>query len=169
MRVEEKRPEKRIVLLDASCVNQKGEKVLSGVAVVIAPDKTIEVPRKHLPDVMLRRHDRYDAFIKDAQSRPPIRAAIVHPCSPEAILGAVEVRNEGLLDPLLIGPEKKIRAAAEAANVSLDGIISILLNTAMRRLPVLSSLLQPEKHRRSLKAAFIRMNCWKRSSPPALA
>jgi hypothetical protein len=30
--------------------------------------------------------------------------------------------GRGLFDPLLVGPEAKIRAAAEAAKVSLDGI-----------------------------------------------
>jgi phosphate acetyltransferase len=34
----------------------------------------------------------------------------------------VEVRDQGLLNPLLIGPEQKIRAAAEAAKVSIQGI-----------------------------------------------
>lgn len=66
--------------------------------------------------------DRYEAFVKAARALPRVRAAIVHPCSPEAILGAVEVRDEGLLEPLLVGPEARIRAAAEAAKVSLDGI-----------------------------------------------
>ncbi len=120
--VKEKRSAKRIVLFDTACTNQKGEKVLAGAATVIAPDRKIEWSKTKLPDVSLRRHDRYDAFIKDARSRPPIAAAIVHPCSPDAVLAAVEVRDEGLLDPLLIGPEDKIRAAAEAAKVSLDGI-----------------------------------------------
>lgn len=66
--------------------------------------------------------DRYEAYVKAARALPRVRAAIVHPCSPEAILGAVEVRDEGLLEPLLVGPEARIRAAAEAAKVSLDGI-----------------------------------------------
>jgi phosphate acetyltransferase len=119
--VREKRPHKRIVLLETVCTNQQGDQVLAGTATVIAPDKTVEWPRTKLPDVSIRRHDRYDAFVMEARSRPAISAAIVHPCSPEAILGAIEVRDEGLLEPLLIGPEAKIRAAAEAAHVSLDG------------------------------------------------
>lgn len=122
VRVKEKRPEKRIVLLDTVCSNQKGDEVLTGTATVIAPEHTIAWPRTRLPDVSLRRHDRYEAFVKDAKARPPVRAAIVHPCSPEAILAAVEAREEGLIEPLLVGPEAKIRAAAEAAKVSLDGI-----------------------------------------------
>lgn len=120
--VREKRPEKRVVLLDTTCTNQRGEEVLSGVATVIAPDRRIEWPRKRLPDISLRRHDRYEAFVARARQASPLRAAIVHPCSAAAIKAAVEVRDEGLLDPLLVGPEAKIRAAAEAAQVSLDGI-----------------------------------------------
>jgi phosphate acetyltransferase len=118
--VKEKRPEKRIVLLDTTASNQRGEKVLAGTATVIAPSKRIEWPRSTLPKVRLRRQDRYEVFVKTARGSPPLRAAIVYPCSSEAILGAVEVQREGLLEPLLIGPEREIRAAAEQAQVSLQ-------------------------------------------------
>ena len=120
--VKEKWPTKNIVVLDAICTNQRGEQVLTGVATVIAPDRAIEWPRSKPPDVSLRRHNRYEAFVKEARSTPAVRAAIVHPCSPDAILAAIEVRERGLLEPLLIGPEAKIREAAEAAQVSLGGI-----------------------------------------------
>jgi phosphate acetyltransferase len=120
--VREKRPEKRIVVLDTRCANQRGEEVLSGTATVIAPERQITWPRAKLPEVSLRRNDRYEDFVRQARALPALRAAIVHPCSPEAILAAVEIRDEGLLEPLLIGPEAKIRAAADKAEVSLDGI-----------------------------------------------
>lgn len=119
--VKEKRDSDRVVYLNTECTNQRGETVLIGVAKVVAPEKTIEIPQTALPDITLRRHERYDAYVKQAQQTPPMRAAIVHPCSPQAVLGAFEVREEGLLDPVLIGPEHKIRAAADAANISLDG------------------------------------------------
>lgn len=120
--VREKRPEKRVVMLDTRCANQRGEEVLSGTATVIAPERQITWPRAKLPEVSLRRNDRYEDFVKQARALPALRAAIVHPCSPEAILAAVEIRDEGLLEPLLIGPEAKIRAAPDKAEVSLDGI-----------------------------------------------
>ena len=78
--VREKRPDKHIVLLDTVCTNQRGDKVLSGTATVIAPSKSVDWPRMVPPDVSLHQHDRYDAFIRDARSRPAISAAIVHPC-----------------------------------------------------------------------------------------
>ena len=121
--VKEKLPEKNIVLLETVCTNNKGDQVLRGVAKVIAPDHKIEWPSTRLPDVTLRRHDRYKGFVSKARDLQAVRAAIVHPCSPAAIQGAAEVRDEGLLDPILVGPEAKIRAAAEQAQVSLDGFI----------------------------------------------
>ena len=120
--VREKRPEKRIVVLDTCGANQRGEEVLNGSATVIAPDRAVEWPRAKLPDVALVRRHRYEHFVNEARALPVLKAAIVHPCSPDAILAAVELRNEGLLEPLLVGPEAKIRAAAEEAGVSLDGI-----------------------------------------------
>ena len=75
-----------------------------------------------LADNRLHDHARYEAFIRAAQCRAALRTAIVHPCSPEAIRAAVEARDANLLDPILVGPEAKIRAAADAAQLSLAGI-----------------------------------------------
>ena len=121
VRVLEKQDRKRIVRLETVCTNQSGECVLKGEAKVIAPKDSIRLPRKHMPGIRLRRHDRYDAFIERAKASPTVRAAIVHPCSVAAINGAVEVREEDLLDPVLIGPRAKIEAVAAEAGVSLDG------------------------------------------------
>jgi len=64
-------------------------------------------------------HGRYDAFIRQATSLPPLKTAVVHPCSPETLGSAVDLAVQGVLDPVLVGPEKKIRAIAEAAGISL--------------------------------------------------
>ena len=119
--VLEKQNKKRLVRLETVCTNQDGETVLKGEATVIAPKDSVRVKRKHMPGIRLRRHDRYDAFIERAKASPTVQAAIVHPCSRIAIQGAVEVRDEDLLEPVLIGPRAKIEAAAEEAGVSLDG------------------------------------------------
>lgn len=120
--VKEKRTEKRVVVLDTQCTNQRGETVLAGAATVIAPSTSIVWPAKPRPEVSVHRHDRYDAFIKQAHDNPPLRAAIVHPCSVSAIKAAIEAWQEGLLDPVLIGPPLKIHAAADAAQVDLKGV-----------------------------------------------
>jgi phosphate acetyltransferase len=120
--VKEKRSDKRIVLLDTRCTNQRGETVLIGMATVIAPAEPVVWPQIARPDVSVRNHDRYDAFLREARSLPSLRTAVVHPCSAEAIKAAIEARDEGMIEPVLIGPEAKIRAAAELAQVSLDGV-----------------------------------------------
>ncbi len=68
------------------------------------------------------RASRYQRFMAQAKALPPLATAVVHPCSPEAVEGAIEARDEGLLAPVLVGPEAKIRAAAEEAKVSLEGL-----------------------------------------------
>ncbi len=120
--VQEKKPEKRIVLFDTRCTNQRGEEVLTGTATVIAPAEKISLPRSPLPEVTLRRHDRFEKFLQDARDLPPLKTAIVHPCNAEAIQAAIEARDEGLITPVLVGPEHKIHAAAEQAGLSISGL-----------------------------------------------
>ena len=117
----EKDAKKFTVRFETVCTNQDGDTVLRGEASVIAPKKPVRIARKHMPGIRLHRQDRYDAFVERAKAAPTVRAAIVHPCSVVAIKGAVEVRDENLLDPVLIGPRAKIEAAAAEAGVSLDG------------------------------------------------
>lgn|GEM_PF-2950832 len=106
-------------MLDTACSNQRGETVLSGTATVMAPGQCVTRPRLRLSEVTLKHSDRYDSIMAQARVLPSLSAAIVHPCSPEAILAAIEVRDEGLLQPLLVGPEAKIQAAAAARAVEL--------------------------------------------------
>lgn len=109
------------LLFDTRCVNQHGEPVLAGKARVRAPETRISWSENAAPGVSLQRHDRFDAIVAEARSPPMVKTALVHPCSPEAIEAAVEIRDENLLDPILIGPEPKIRKAAEQAGISIDG------------------------------------------------
>ncbi len=120
--VRDKRPDKGVVVLDTICTNQNGEKVLIGAATVIAPAKKLVLTSVALPEVALRRHDRFASFIAKARAQPPLLTAVVHPCSIEALQSAIESRDEGLITPVLVGPEAKIRGVAEAANIPLDGI-----------------------------------------------
>lgn len=68
------------------------------------------------------QHAWYEDVLSKASINPPIRVAVVHPCSQESLSAAIEAREEGLIDPILIGPERKIRDLAHIANLSLNGI-----------------------------------------------
>jgi phosphate acetyltransferase/phosphate butyryltransferase len=52
----------------------------------------------------------------------PLRTAIVHPVDTASLRGAVEASRAGLIVPVLVGPEPRIRAAAEQAGLDLAGI-----------------------------------------------
>lgn len=113
-------PEKRRVTLDCAVTNQDGQKVAAGEADVIAPVDKVERPRVALPEVRLReRGGRYRELLAAAADAPRVRTAVVHPVDAVSLLGAVEAAREGLIDPVLVGPEAKIRQAAAQAGVDL--------------------------------------------------
>ena len=46
--------------------------------------------------------------------------AVVHPCDATSLSGAVSAAEKGLLEPILVGPEHKIRAVADAEGIDLS-------------------------------------------------
>jgi phosphate acetyltransferase len=62
---------------------------------------------------------RYEQLIERTRGLPPLRTAVVHPIDVTSLVGAVEAARAGLIAPVLVGPEKKIRAAADQARVDV--------------------------------------------------
>lgn len=117
-----KNEQKHHVTFDCRCTNQKGEAVITGSALVLAPTEKVRRIRMaplqvHLTDKTLQ----YRNLLRLVKDEPPITVAVVHPCSEEALLGAIEAAQMGLIIPILVGPEHKIRAIAEQAKVELTG------------------------------------------------
>jgi len=71
-------------------------------------------------ETTLRHNGRYEGYIHLASTIAPMRTAVVHPCSADTLRSAVELKAQGLLAPVLVGPERKIRTIADAAGVLLD-------------------------------------------------
>jgi phosphate acetyltransferase len=117
---KEKQPEKHIVIFDCRCVNQRGEEVITGTAVTIAPTERIRGPRVELPEVQLRRHDRYEELIDRCAGLEPIPTAVVHPCDEVSLEGAVRAAEAHLIKPVLIGPEAKIRSVAASERIDIS-------------------------------------------------
>ncbi len=115
-----KDPEKHRVTLDCRCTNQKGEVVITGSAQVVAPTEKVKRPRAVLPEVHLHDHGaRFRQLIDLTRGMPPLRTAVVHPVDGRSLRGAVEAAEAGLIVPVLVGPEAKIRAAAAAEGIDL--------------------------------------------------
>lgn len=121
--VTDKEAEHHHVTLDCLCLNQSGETVIEGQALVIAPTEKVRRPRVVLPDVHLHeRGARFHELIQATAALAPVPTAIVHPCDALSLQGALEAGSQGIIIPVLVGPRSKIEAAAAEIGQSLDGI-----------------------------------------------
>ncbi len=117
--LREKIAQPRELILDCDCFNRTRQRLATGHARVIAPPRSLAMtpgPPYHEAGA------RYRELITAAKKLPPIRTAVVHPCDEASLVGALEAAKEGLIVPILVGPEPKIRAAAESAGRCLDGV-----------------------------------------------
>ena len=63
-------------------------------------------------------HVKYDRLIAAAKQVPSAVTIVVHPCDEASLRGVCEAAAAGLIKPLLVGPESKIKTTA--AQFSLD-------------------------------------------------
>lgn len=75
-----------------------------------------------------RKHEKYEALIVRAHELEPTPTAVAHPCDESSLKGALEAFEEGLILPILVGPEARIKAVAE--EFSLDISPFEIVNTA---------------------------------------
>jgi phosphate acetyltransferase len=102
------------IIFDCSCVNQEGLQVVHGTAEVLAPIEKMRTKRVDLPDITISdKYARLQNLVARAKGLAAIDMAVVHPCDKESLKGALMAAEAGLIDPILIGPESKIRAIAE--------------------------------------------------------
>ena len=65
---------------------------------------------------------RLQALLALGQGLAPVRCAVVHPCDEAALQGAMEAARHGLIEPVLVGPQARIRALAQAAEIDLSAV-----------------------------------------------
>ncbi len=120
VKVAEKHQENHRVIFDCQAVNQSGEVVISGTAEVIAPEEKISRERVQLPEIkLLERGRHYRRLMEAAKDHAPIPVAVVHPVDSHLLVVATEAAKANLIVPVLVGPEARIRAAAEQAAIDL--------------------------------------------------
>jgi phosphate acetyltransferase len=64
-------------------------------------------------------HRVFDQFIARCRALGPVRVAVVAPTTEVALVGATSAAEAGLIEPVLVGPEKAMRAVAERAGVDI--------------------------------------------------
>ena len=77
------------------------------------PEPANEVPRKH---------GGYERLLAACKAHPPVRMAVVHPCSAEALEAVLQARDEKLIEPVLVAPPAKIAALSPQDALDTAGI-----------------------------------------------
>lgn len=112
------------VIFDCVCTNQENLQVVRGTAEVLAPtEKVSHMQEVYMPEVHIDdMHERYQLLLDRVKGLEPIPTAVAHPCDKESLKGAVMAFQQGIIEPILVGPESKIRAVAEEFGIDLRGI-----------------------------------------------
>lgn len=114
---------KKRVDMDCEVLNQNAERVLYGSARVLAPTQKVRRPRASVPHIQLFDPEaRFKALLAKGAGLQALRCAVVHPCDPESLSGALDAARHGLIVPVLIGPASKIDKVAADAGLDLTGI-----------------------------------------------
>ncbi|NLP61261.1 bifunctional enoyl-CoA hydratase/phosphate acetyltransferase [Paraburkholderia sacchari] len=66
--------------------------------------------------------DKYSALLARCAGLAPVPTAVAHPCDVSSLTGALDAANLGLIEPILVGPEAKIRSVAQEAMLSLENV-----------------------------------------------
>lgn len=113
---------KKRITFETLCANEKGEHVLEGEAVVLAPTEKIRWEGMALPEVQVKTPSHnYEQWLLDkVRGMKPLRVAVVHPADIYSLAGAIEAAHAGVITPVLVGSEHKIRKVAEDAHIDLN-------------------------------------------------
>ena len=108
--VREKRPDLGVVVLDGQCTDAVGQIVATAILEVQAPGTRQQR--------QVAEH-RLEGLIERCRTLKPMLTGVVHPCSADALTGAVEAARAGLILPVLYGPEAEIRKIADSARLDI--------------------------------------------------
>ncbi len=112
---------KKTIVFDCLCTNQDDKPVIDGTATVLAPTEKVRRPRPVLPEVMLHdRGSKLRAIVDKARAFAPVRTAVAHPVHGYSLSAVAEAARAGLIQPVLIGPVDRIRAAADDSDIDIS-------------------------------------------------
>ena len=63
---------------------------------------------------------KYDRLIAAAKAITPVPTIVVHPCDETSLRGAVDSAQAGIIQPILVGPETKIRDTARKFSLDIS-------------------------------------------------
>ncbi len=121
VKVVEKLPD-GIVRMETQVVRASDQAlIVSGEAVVIAPQEKFDREDVEVPGLVVQRHRHFETLLERARPLPALPVAVVCPHDENSLGGALLAAKETIITPILIGRAEKIRAAALALEADLSG------------------------------------------------
>ncbi len=114
----QKKDKGALVVFDC-LVKSDGRDLITGTVTVRAPENRLTYSNIATPQVILRRTDKFGQLLQRCEKLAPVICVIAHPCDRDSLLGPIEAAKLGLIEPVLVGPEAKIRAIAEAEGIDI--------------------------------------------------
>ncbi|WP_376988870.1 bifunctional enoyl-CoA hydratase/phosphate acetyltransferase [Bosea sp. R86505] len=122
-----------VVRMETQVVRASDEAlIVSGEAVVIAPQEKFDREDVEVPGLVVQRHRHFERLLERARPLPALPVAVVCPHDGNSLGGALLAAKETIITPILIGREDKIRAAALTLEADLSGfeIINVVGDVA---------------------------------------
>jgi len=66
-------------------------------------------------------HEKFHKLIATAQQHPPVKVAVAHPCDQVSLESVVEAAKLRLIEPILVGPQERIREVAAQHGLDISG------------------------------------------------
>ncbi|HEY1578241.1 MAG TPA: bifunctional enoyl-CoA hydratase/phosphate acetyltransferase [Terracidiphilus sp.] len=111
------------IIFDCEAHNADGSPIFSGTADLLAPTTRQRWTTLPLPQLIVNNQYRhYLGLIARANTKPPVRTAVIWPCDEVSLGGAFQAFKDNLIDPVLVGPELTIRNLAGKMQIDLGAI-----------------------------------------------
>jgi phosphate acetyltransferase len=117
---KEKIDSEKSIIFDCSVTNQRDDLIISGIAKVKAPHKKAAELDLPVTEMSIHSQKVFHHFIEECLKLEPISVAVAHPCSEYALRGPIDAAREGLIEPILIGPEDKVKELADKHDIDIS-------------------------------------------------
>lgn len=121
-----------------------------------------------------RTFPKLDALEAAARGKGRLAVAVAYPCSADSLAAALSAHDEGIIEPVLVGPRRRIEACASALQVSVEGlrfveaeddpIISSRVAVALVGAGEVSALMKGSQHTDELLSAVVSRDANLRTS-----
>ncbi|MDV7142887.1 bifunctional enoyl-CoA hydratase/phosphate acetyltransferase [Tropicimonas sp. TH_r6] len=99
----------------------EGKHLMDGTVEVYAPLEAMDYDAGDIPGMIVQKHVHFDKMLAEAEPLPPMKTSVVAPETEDSLLGPLLAADHTIIDPILIGDEVKIHAAAKAIGRDISG------------------------------------------------